>query len=78
MDDLRNWYKARIGVDSRLSQHKVKALQRVFEGSETPVFLKTRLDGKLYRGVMVLSLFGLAITYGSIYAMATNNIQKKE
>lgn len=42
------------------------------------VHIKTRTDQRMYRGIMVFSVFGLAITFASIYAMATNKMPKKE
>ena len=42
-----------------------------------PVFYQTKFDRRVYRIVMGLSAAGIAIAFGSIYAMATNRVPKK-
>ena len=47
------------------------------KGSDAPVFLRSPRDAMVYRSVMVFSVFGIAVTFFSLYQMAAGTMKKK-
>lgn len=79
MEFVRESYKNRVTLKSPYIRNKIKAQQTTLQRPDgLPVFLKGKGDVRLYRGVMVCSVFGLGIAFFTIYRMATGQIKKKE
>ncbi|KXJ10577.1 hypothetical protein AC249_AIPGENE2292 [Exaiptasia diaphana] len=82
MEGVRKAYVDRVnqdiageGIYDKLS--KIRRLQNLFKPGGLPVYLLGKRDISMYRGVMVGTVAGLGITFGTIFLMATNNLSKK-
>jgi hypothetical protein len=62
------------------SPNRIKVFQELFRTdiSHKPVFLRGPKDFIMYRGVMILSLFGIGATLYGFGLMATGKMQKKQ
>ena len=49
-----------------------------FQTGNAPVFLRGKSDRLMYRSAMGICTVGVALTFGALYLMATNQMPKRE